>query len=159
MMLSVKLISAFVLISISCLGQEVKPGTSEWLNLKKQLQWRTDVVFNLTKTLANSKEVDKNELQKARDAATKLHKHTDSLQTIDSLSISVAYILHTALTQALSRVLVTLERDPEFKSTVAARDLVAQLEGAENRLLIARREYNKWCAETNRLDLLFGNRR
>ena len=41
----------------------------------------------------------------------------------------------------LSRLLVTIERYPELRATANFRDLQAQLEGTENRIAVARRDY------------------
>jgi LemA protein len=47
------------------------------------------------------------------------------------------------LTSALSRLLVVVERYPDLKSNQNFRDLSVSLEGTENRIAIARQDYNK----------------
>src|SRR5205085_9002922 len=47
------------------------------------------------------------------------------------------------LSSALSRLLVVVERYPELKATANFRDLQAQLEGTENRISVARRDFNQ----------------
>jgi LemA protein len=47
------------------------------------------------------------------------------------------------LSQALSRLLVIVENYPELKSNQNFRDLTVALEGTENRIAIARQDYNK----------------
>ena len=44
---------------------------------------------------------------------------------------------------ALSRLLVTVEAYPQLQATQAFRDLMTQLEGTENRIATARRDYNE----------------
>ena len=48
-----------------------------------------------------------------------------------------------ALSSALSRLLVVVERYPELKAVQAFRDLQVQLEGTENRINVARQRYNQ----------------
>jgi LemA protein len=43
---------------------------------------------------------------------------------------------------ALSRLLVTVEAYPQLQATQAFRDLMAQVEGTENRIAVARKDYN-----------------
>jgi LemA protein len=54
-----------------------------------------------------------------------------------------------ALSSALSRLLVVVERYPELKATQAFRDLQVQLEGTENRIAVERRRYNEVAQEYN----------
>jgi LemA protein len=51
---------------------------------------------------------------------------------------------------ALSRLLVTVERYPESKANEMVQDLMAQLEGSENRIAYARTEYNKFVKTLNK---------
>jgi LemA protein len=44
---------------------------------------------------------------------------------------------------ALSRLLVTVEAYPQLKATQAFTDFMTQLEGTENRIAVARRDYNQ----------------
>ena len=44
---------------------------------------------------------------------------------------------------ALTRLLVTVEAYPVIQSTQAFRDLMTELEGTENRIAVARRDYNQ----------------
>jgi LemA protein len=157
MKLTVRLFLFLLFISCSCIGQEAKAIDDEWLALKIPLQRRTDIVSKVVNTLSKSKEVDKEELAKAKNLAVELYSHIDTLKTIDNLSISLSYKLHTQLTQALARTLVTLERDPKFRNSTPVRDLVVQLEGVENRIMVAKRDFNEACKVIKRPDLYFGS--
>jgi len=55
----------------------------------------------------------------------------------------------SALTGALGRLLVTVERYPELKSDQNFRDLQAQLEGTENRITVARQRYIQTVQDYN----------
>jgi LemA protein len=53
------------------------------------------------------------------------------------------------LSSALSRLMVVVEKYPEVKSTEGYRDFMAQLEGTENRITVARNRYIKAVQEYN----------
>jgi LemA protein len=55
----------------------------------------------------------------------------------------------SALSGALSRLLVVVERYPEIQSTIAFRDLMTQLEGTENRIAVERRRFNQVARNYN----------
>ena len=53
------------------------------------------------------------------------------------------------LGSALSRLLVVVEKYPDIKSTEAYRDLTVQLEGTENRIQVARKDFNEAAQQYN----------
>ena len=53
------------------------------------------------------------------------------------------------LSSALSRLLVVVERYPELRSTAAFQDLMNQLEGTENRIVVERRRFNEVAQDYN----------
>jgi LemA protein len=55
----------------------------------------------------------------------------------------------TELTSALSRLLVVTENYPQLKSDALFRDLMAQLEGTENRIAVARNRYIRAVQDYN----------
>ena len=140
-----------------CFGQNLEDNiTQAWKDLKNQLQRRADIVPNLTIALANSKHVHQNELKRAKGVATHLFHILDTLQIPDSASLFIASQLDIELTGALARILVTLERDKELKNTLVVRELQTNLEAVENRLELAKLNYNNACTKAHRRDLLFG---
>ncbi len=147
-----------ILISQSCFGQDTTALiNTSWTNLKTQLQRRTDLISNLTNVLSKSKKVDKVELKNSKTYSIDLFNYIDTLTFKDSLTISLANAKNNQLTQAISRTLVTLEKDIKFKNKNEVSGLLMQLEGCENRIALAKREYNEICKEYQRADLYFGN--
>lgn len=158
MNLTFKLIISFFIFSQTCIAQDTTKAVNDaWANLKTQLQRRTDIVNNIANVLAKSKQVDQMELTKAKGLAVDLFKYTDTLKTLDSLSIFYVNALNTDLTQALARTLVTLERDQKLRSSASVQDLLVQLEGIENRIMVAKMDYNDICSDNNKKELFFGN--
>jgi hypothetical protein len=52
-------------------------------------------------------------------------------------------------------MLVALEGDQDFKNTLVVRELQTNLEAVENRLKLAKVNYNNACRKAHRQDLLF----
>ena len=150
------IIIVFFLSSQNSFGQDTTTSIiKSWAILKTQLQRRTDIVINLTNTLTKSNKVDKKELAKSKKFATDIFKYLDTLKQFDSLSISVTMKKNSKLTKSLTKTIASLENDKKFNIRNDIINHYAQLEGTENRIALARREYNETCKTFNRLDLLF----
>jgi LemA protein len=76
----------------------------------------------------------------ARANATSVNLQVDNL---DAGTMQKIEQTQGALSSALSRLLVTIERYPDLKANANFRDLQAQLEGTENRIANARRKFNE----------------
>ena len=157
MKLFIQLSFLLLLASQNCFGQDTNSIINEsWTTLKTQLQRRTDIVSNLTSLLSKSSKVDKEQLNNSKVLAVDLFKYIDTLNIKDSLSVSLVSVKNNKLTQALARTIVTLENDKKFRSNNEVNGLLMQLEGCENRIALAKREYNEICKEFKKADLLFG---
>lgn len=157
-----KLITTFILFFFfsfqTIYGQDTTAQiNTAWTNLKIQLQRRTDIVSNLTSILYKSTKVDKEQLNNSKLFSIDLFKYVDTLSFKDSLTISLASIKNNKLTQALSRTLASLENDKKLRSDNQLQGLLMQLEGCENRIALAKREYNDVCKEYGKTDILFGS--
>jgi LemA protein len=156
MNLSFRLLLSLLFLSQASMAQETTKSVNDaWTSLRTQLRRRTDLVINLTNSLSTSTHVDQEELKKAKNLAADLFRLTDTVKTLDSVSISFASGLNANLTQVLGRTLVTLEEDQKLKNSNLVRDLQLHLEATENRLNLARIIYNEACTKVNRQDLLF----
>jgi LemA protein len=67
----------------------------------------------------------------------------------DSAQLAQFQQAQDALSSALSRLLVVVERYPELTATQAFRDLQVQLEGTENRIAVERRRFNETAQAYN----------
>lgn len=157
-----KLITTFILLCFfsfqAIYGQDTTAQiNTAWSNLKTQLQRRTDIVSNLTSILSKSTKVDKEQLNNSKLFSIDLFKYVDTLSFKDSVTISLASTKNNKLTQALARTLATLENDKKLRSDNQLQGLLMQLEGCENRIALAKREYNDVCKEYGKTDLLFGS--
>lgn len=107
-------------------------NTSE-SNIDTQLQRRSDLIPNLVNTVKGYASQEKEIFTDIANARSKLAGATN---VTDQASAD------SELSSALSRLLVVVERYPDLKSNQNFRDLSIQLEGTENRIAVARQDYN-----------------
>ncbi len=116
--------------------------TASWSEVVNQYQRRADLIPNLVSTVkgaaANEKDI-LNGVIEARSKATSINVNADTLN--DPAMFQKFSQAQDQLSGALSRLLVTVERYPEVKSTKLYQDLLGQLEGTENRISVARKRY------------------
>lgn len=113
-----------------------------WAQVQNQYQRRADLVPNLVKTVKAYADQERETLQ----AVTEARSRINSMQVDESLINDPARLAQFEAAQAqlgsaLSRLMVVVERYPELKSNQNFLVLQAQLEGTENRISIARRDY------------------
>ncbi len=121
------------------LDEEVK---AQWAQVENMYQRRADLVPNLVETVkgfaAQEREV-LTEVTEARARATQVTLSPEMLT--DPEAVQRFQQAQGQLTGALSRLLATVERYPELRSSQNFLTLQAQLEGTENRIAVARRDF------------------
>ncbi len=113
-----------------------------WSKVQSAYQERADLIPNLVATVRGSAEFESSTLTEVVEARAK----ATSVQ-IDPTNITPAQLeqfqaAQSQLGSSLGRLLVTVERYPELKSTAAFTGLQAQLEGIENRIRVERNRFN-----------------
>lgn len=115
---------------------------ADWSQVLNQYQRRTELVPNLVETVkgyaAHEKEV-LTEVVEARARVSQMQLPDDILSNPEAFKQFQAN--QDALGSALSRLLVTVERYPDLKANQNFLALQSQLEGTENRIAVARRDY------------------
>ena len=112
-------------------------------DLQAQYQRRADLIPNLVATVKGYAAQEKSvlvEVTQARASATAVH--VDPSAVNDPAQLGKFAAAQNSLGGALSRLLVASERYPELQSNQNFLALQSQLEGTENRITIARRDYN-----------------
>lgn len=107
---------------------------ASWAQVETQYQRRFDLVPNLVNTVKGAAKFEQSTLTAVTAARTQWQQAPDRGAKIDAAS---------GFDSALSRLLVTVEAYPQLQATQAFRDLMTQLEGTENRIAVARRDYNE----------------
>lgn len=106
----------------------------QWAQVETQYQRRFDLIPNL---VGSTKGILKQE-QKVFGDIAEARKGYAGARTTDA-KVAAA----NQVESALSRLLVIVENYPQLKSDETVRDLMAQLEGTENRISVERRRYNE----------------
>jgi LemA protein len=142
----VALLSAAVLMISGCgynkLQQQDESVKAAWSEVVNQYQRRADLIPNLVNTVKGFAAQE----QKVLIGVTEARAHATSVQVgpgvlNDPGQFQKYQAAQGELTQALSRLMVVVERYPELKSDQNFRDLQSQLEGTENRITVARNRY------------------
>lgn len=111
-----------------------------WSNVEVQYQRRADIVPQLVATVqgaANFEQKTLTDVVEARAKATSVQVNPTDANSLKAFTASQG-----ELSGALSRLLVSVEAYPTLTATQGFRDLQSQLEGTENRIAVARGDYN-----------------
>lgn len=114
----------------------------QWANVETQYQRRADLIPNLVNTVKGYATHEKETLEgvvAARSKATQLTINADDLTPEKLAAYQKA---QGAVTSALGRLLAISERYPDLKANQNFLELQAQLEGTENRINVARKNFN-----------------
>ncbi|MBL8583485.1 MAG: LemA family protein [Rhizobiaceae bacterium] len=147
LVLLLPLLSACGFNTIPTAEEKAKAAWSEVLN---QYQRRADLIPNLVETVKGYAAQEKEVLQsvvEARAKATQVTLPPDALSNPEAFKAFQDG--QSGLTGALSRLLAVVENYPDLKSNQNFLALQAQLEGTENRIAVARRDYIEAVREYN----------
>lgn len=124
---------------IPTLDEETK---SAWGQVENQYQRRADLVPNLVNTVKGYAAHETETLQAVTEARANVGKLEISSDDISNPAMLEQFEkAQSALSSALSRLMVVVERYPDLKANQNFLQLQAQLEGTENRIAVARRDY------------------
>jgi LemA protein len=136
------------------LGQGVD---AQWAQVENQYQRRADLVPNLVATVKGAADFEKSTLEavvNARASVGQVNVDPKNLPN-DPAAMAKYQQAQDALSGALSRLLVVVERYPELKANANFRDLQAQLEGTENRVSVERMRFNEKAQAYNTARMRF----
>jgi LemA protein len=117
---------------------------ARWADVQNEYQRRADLVPNLVATVKGYAAQEKSVLigvTEARAKATSIQVSPDDLT--NPAKVQQFGAAQGELSQALGRLLMVTENYPDLKSNQNFLALQSQLEGTENRITIARRDYNE----------------
>jgi LemA protein len=129
-----------------------------WADVQNEYQRRSDLVPNLVATVKGYAKQESSVLvgvTEARAKATSIQVSADDLK--DPSKLQQFGAAQGQLSQALGRLLSVQENYPDLKSNANFLALQSQLEGTENRITIARRDYNASVQSYNTLIRTFPN--
>lgn len=141
--------------SLQALDEDVK---ASWSEVQNQYQRRNDLIPNLVETVKGYAKHEKDTLREVMEARSKATQTTiDASSLSDEESFEKFQKAQGALSSALSRLMIVVEKYPDLKANTNFRDLSAQLEGTENRITVARKRYIDQVSEYNKQVRSFPN--
>jgi len=135
---------------INAIPTKEENAKAKWADVQSQYQRRADLVPNLVETVkgyAAQERTVLNEVVAARARATSVNISAESPPT--PAQLQQFQQAQDALSSTLSRLLLVVERYPDLKSNQNFLALQSQLEGTENRIAVARRDYNEAVRDYN----------
>jgi LemA protein len=141
------LMMAIVLPLLAGCGYNTIPTAEEnakaaWSEVLNQYQRRADLIPNLVETVKGYASHEKDTLDAVVEARAKATQVTVTPETLnDPEAFKKFQDSQSGLTSALSRLLAVVESYPDLKANQNFLALQAQLEGTENRIAVARRDY------------------
>lgn len=143
------LLAPLAAISLAGCGLNTIPTSEEnvnakWGNLQSEYQRRADLIPNLVATVKGYAKQESSvlvEVTNARARATQVTLNAGDLS--DPAKVRAFTDAQGAVGSSLSRLLATVEAYPDLKSNQNFLTLQSQIEGTENSILVARRDYNE----------------
>ncbi len=134
-------------LTLSACGYNTIPTLEEqakarWADVQNQYQRRADLIPNLVATVQGYAAQEKNVLTAVIEARAKATQvKIDVSQLTDPEKLKAFQDAQNQLSGALGRLLAISENYPDLKSNANFLALQSQLEGTENRIAVARRDY------------------
>src|SRR6476660_2614238 len=126
-----------------------------WGNVETNYQRRTDLYSSVIKTVSASANFEKSTLTEVIAARAKATSMNVNLN--DSASLRQFQQAEAGLQSSFARLMAVAEAYPDLKTTKAFQDFQAQIEGTENRINVARRDFNTTVNSYNLKVKLFPN--
>jgi len=118
---------------------------SQWAQVQNVYQRRSDLIPNLVNTVQGAATFEKStltDITNARASVGRVQLDPNKAPT-DAKQLEEFQAAQGQLSNALSRLLVVVERYPELKANQNFLTLQAQLEGTENRIAVERNKFNE----------------
>jgi LemA protein len=136
-----------IALTVSGCGYNTIPTLEEqakarWADVQNQYQRRADLIPNLVETVKGFASQEKSVLTAVVEARAKATQvKVDASQLTDPDKLKAFQEAQNQLSGALGRLLAVSENYPDLKSNANFLALQSQLEGTENRIAVARRDY------------------
>src|SRR6187549_3310158 len=139
--------AVFALFAVASCGYNTIPTLEEqakakWADVQNNYQRRADLIPNLVATVQGYAKQEKDVLTSVVEARAKATQvKIDASQLTDPEKLKQFQDAQNQLSGALGRLLAVSENYPDLKSNQNFLALQSQLEGTENRITVARRDY------------------
>lgn len=147
--------AAVAALSLAACGINSVPAAEEeakakWADVEAQFQRRANLIPNLAETVQGAAENERGiltEVTEARARATSINITGDDLD--DPAKMELFAAAQSQLGAGIGRLLASVEAYPQIQSNQNFLTLQSQLEGTENRIAVAIRDYNEAVRKYN----------
>lgn len=115
---------------------------TQWSNVETQYQRRADLIPNFVNTVKGAAAFEQETLTRVIEARAKATQVTVDPSNITPEQLQQFQTAQSEVSSSLARLMVVVEQYPELKATQNFRDLQVELEGTENRISVARNNFN-----------------
>lgn len=157
------IVLGLMLAGISGCGYNTMQANEEsvkaaWGDVEASYQRRNDLIPNLVETVKAYAKHEKETLTAVTEARAKVGSIQMSKDMLDNPAAFAQFQqAQGAMSSALSRLMLVVEKYPDLKANQNFQDLQHQLEGTENRINVARVRYNKAIETYNTSIRIFPN--
>ena len=123
--------------------------TGEWQNVEAQYQRRADLIPNLVECVKKYMEHENTTLKEVIEARSNATSIKVDPSNMTPEQVEQYLKAQNEVNGAIGRLLAVAEAYPDLKANEQFQTLQAQLEGTENRIAVARKEYNNKAKEFN----------
>lgn len=123
--------------------------SNQWANVETQYQRRADLIPNLVNTVKGYAAHEKSTLEGVIEARSKATQIKVEAKDLTPEKLAEYQKAQGDVTSALGKLLAVSERYPDLKANQNFLELQAQLEGTENRITVARKNFNDTAKEYN----------
>ena len=141
------LVALVALVSLNSCGYNTMTEKEEavnkaWSNVENQYQRRSDLIPNLVNTVKGYAQHEQSTLTAVLEARSKATQITVNAEDLTPEKLKEYQAAQGQVTSALGKLLAITEAYPDLKANQNFMELQAQLEGTENRITVARRNFN-----------------
>jgi len=156
------IIFSIMVLSVSGCGYNTMQANEEavkaaWGDVEATYQRRSDLIPNLVEVVKAYAKHERETLTAVTEARAKVGTIQASKVLDDPKAFAQFQQAQAAMSSALSRLMVVVEKYPDLKANQNFQDLQHQLEGTENRINVARTRYNKAVEAFNTSIRVFPN--
>lgn len=127
----------------------------KWSQVENQYQRRLDLIPNIARTVERYMKHEKNTLEGVIQARAEATKVTLKVDQLNPETLAKFQAVQDSLSSALARLMVTVEKYPDLKAVGPVQEMMTQIEGTENRIAVARRDYNLMANDYNKTIKVF----
>jgi len=121
------------------LDEDVK---TKWSQVQNQYKRRADLIPNLVATVKGYAEHEKSTFTEVTEARSKVSQINVNAETLNNPALLQQFAnAQSSLSSALSKLMLVVEKYPDLKANKNFMALQSQLEGTENRISVARRDF------------------